>query len=206
MFEFCKNTGISDSLIRAEWGQATAQQLQSKGAQSLEFKLYPRLDHELGSSQLADLMTWLTRVVESSSSSMKVAAASTQCDAIDNPSSSSSQFAADSALPYTIEKLSGTSMTESGSTTGGDQYCITFTVPVQYLDQVCARPVVCCGGQFELHPVSVTKGSATGVSSENVEVRVDAMTADPNYLASEIIQRLRLRVTGDSDANPCPIQ
>lgn len=181
---------------------------------ALEFQLYPNLDHELGSSQLADLIVWLNRVVQSShpsSSSSPLATTAVQCVSSSNDPLNSQITTGDTIPPYSIEKIT----TDSIAGNSDNHYRITFIVPKQYINQVCSRPIFCCGGQFELRPVatftaiqSTSALSSVAVDGESalVPVTVDATTTDPVSVANEIVHRLCLRITGDTIDNPCPIQ
>jgi predicted esterase len=55
--------GEDDSLIRINWGKATATSLHMRGL-NVDFRRYPHTDHELGEEEMLDLLHWIKHILD----------------------------------------------------------------------------------------------------------------------------------------------
>lgn len=214
--------GQDDSMISVDWGKKTATNLLLKEL-DVEFKIYPGLDHEIGEEELVDVINWIkditiinkkldkksTKVINTNDQLVppsilvnmdvdanievqKFASSTAEIDELAINNVKSIPIAKESApVPYTLEHLDN-----------GNNYRIIFHVPVETIPSITSRPVMACGGVFELLDSS---GAKSSMELGRVETLVSS--SDPNNTAIEIGKRLINRQKSEgTSTNPCPMQ
>jgi predicted esterase len=216
--------GQSDTMISVDWGRKTATNLLLKEL-DVEFKVYPELDHEISEEELVDAINWIKDItiinkkidknqksekvinknvqvippsilvsmdVDTNNEVKKFASGTTEIDELTVKDLKSIPVAKVSApVPYTVEHLDT-----------GNNYRIIFHVPVETIPSITSRPVMACGGVFELIDSSGSKSSTELGSVETV-----ISSSDPNNTAIEIGKRLINRQKSEGTSiNPCPMQ
>lgn len=193
--------GDDDEMIKLAWGQYTATSLHLSEI-DVQFKEYKGLTHEIGIEQLVDLIYWiedltlqidktemihntninLTNNTDYPSSIYKKM--SREGELINSQSSSKgNKISKDNTIPYTLTSIN-------------DKIKISFNVPNNIdLEILSSRPVLACGGMFEIC-----------VADDRLSVFTIVTSADPHKTAVEIGTRLlnRLKSEGNS-LNPCPM-
>lgn len=164
--------GEDDSLIRLDWGKQTALSLHMQGL-DVRFEAQPRADHVLHEEQLASALEWMYEV-------LLAAAPAAALPAGPDSDAKEAGRAAAAEIQHNLEPL------------GGDRVRVSYALP-QHLHGVCsARPVLACGGQFELRSALDGRALETEFSSAN-----------PESTAEEIKKRIVFRITNDAIQNPC---
>lgn len=193
--------GDDDEMIKLAWGQYTATSLHLSEI-DVQFKEYKGLTHEIGIEQLVDLIYWiedltlqidktemihntnvnLTNNTDYPSSIYKKM--SREGELINSQSiSKGNKINKDNTIPYTLTSIN-------------DKIKISFNVPNNIdLEILSSRPVLACGGMFEIC-----------VADDRLSVFTIVTSADPHKTAVEIGTRLlnRLKSEGNS-LNPCPM-
>lgn len=98
------------------------------------------------------------------------------------------------------------------SSAAADQWCIHYQAPESVVPMLITRPVLACGGVFDVYPddgFSINTGSAAGSgdrAGKRRGVYCIASTTDPERIAMEIGKRLAVRIDSDgASVNACPM-
>ena len=105
--------------------------------------------------------------------------------------------------PYTLE--------EQGAHSGN--WVITFPAPASLIPMLSSRPVLCCGGAFDIRPgrgfeaIGQGQGGAAPPAGAKGAVCTSVISSDPDKIALEIHRRLVIRAESDgASVNACPMQ
>lgn len=178
--------GKCDSLVRHEWGKFTATGLSLMDI-NVQFKDFEHLGHEIGEEQLEDLIHWMQDIMTTSNTTNIVPPISVTSQLRRNEED---ETKSDPSTFYRIETLSAAT------------FRIHFKVPSQLAALAASRPVLACGGCFDL--VVPT----TQTQNEFCYIYTMATSTQPDKLAQEIAMRLKIRLESSRDGamhNPCPM-
>ena len=203
--------GIDDTLIPVDWGRKTASNLLLRNV-DVHFSEYPGLDHELGTEELVALLHWIEDTNRNPDKDQRRGNITRNNETIDTcPTSIARRMDEDSnimdedgtnnrqyddkdrhheenpsPLSYTIKPASDKS---------SSSFRIIYHVPEDTYELLLTRPVLACGGSFELK-----------VDPGGQGIYTDAITNDPNRTAIEIAKRLVFRLNDEGgNLNPCPM-
>lgn len=207
--------GTADSMIRHKWGEETAISLQLRV--NVRFESYDQLDHEIGEGELVDLLAWMIGLRESASGY-----AADESGPIPEEEEDAQAWADVEAaskfeprpLPSIPDAIKASTKKEGATTNGkvsGIDYIVEidpdnpniatlrFPIPADIADQVIplliARPILACGGLFEITRDPSSCGVMTIVQSP-----------DPDNLAKEVGSRLANRIAGGGGSlDACPM-
>lgn len=179
--------GEDDSMINFEWGKSTATSLILRGV-DVRFESYSHLDHEIGEGELVDLLSWMVDL----------------CDTADLVAGRSAQPTTRRQQPndedsHMLGRTNGIEYEIEPSFNKTGQYLVRFLIPsnmaAQLIPLLTGRPILACGGIFDLAEDPAGLGVFTTVQS-----------SDPNNLAKEIAARIAFRITsGGESLDACPI-
>lgn len=205
--------GTADSMIAHEWGKTTATNLLLRGV-NVRFESYENLDHEIGEGELLELLDWMADLRYSADKAAgrmdledlekdhdeeewKRVEAASKFQPFAPVSSSSLRptvlaSGVNSGVKFTIEALPGGKHNEVLI-----RYPIPADIASQLIPLLTARPVLACGGMFDLVEDPESQGGG---------VLTRAQTSEPEKLAHEIAKRVAIRVTsGGESLNACPM-
>jgi len=193
--------GVDDAMIQLDWGRHTATTLHLREV-DVQFKEYNGLTHEIGVEQLVDLLYWIEDLIVedykvgiNNSSNIGLSGNSSYPPSIYKKMSregaliipqtgdESNKGNSDNIIPYSLVNMNG-------------KVKISFNVPRDVdLEVLTSRPVLACGGMFDI-----------SVENDRSSVFTVVTSSDPNKTAIEIGTRLLNRVKSEgSSLNPCPI-
>lgn len=206
--------GTADSLIAHEWGKTTATNLLLRGV-NVRFESYENLDHEIGEGELLELLDWMADLRYSADKAAGRMDLELKNDDHDEEEKewrrveAASKFqpfapvnvfpskptvlgsGVNSGVKFTIEAIPGGKQNEVII-----RYPIPADIASQLIPLLTARPVLACGGMFDLVEDSESEGG----------VLTRAQTSEPEKLAHEIAKRVAIRVTsGGESLNACPM-
>lgn len=195
--------GMEDSVINHEWGKHTATSLLLLGIR-VRFESYDKVDHDIGEGSLLDLMDWIVDLRETADK----AAGRVEAEPEDPDDAAWEQVEAESLFqrPPSQHKANWGSDASSGiefiieyNAFKLNEAVLRFPIPTdiahQLIPLLTARPVLACGGMFDMVADSTGTGVMTTVES-----------SDPERLGKEIAKRLAIRITsGGGSLNACPM-
>jgi len=201
--------GINDSLIPIDWGRKTASNLILRNV-DVQFQEYEGLDHELGTDELVALLHWIEDTNQNPEKDQKKSNISK--DNIENVDTCPPSIARRMDENRNIVDEDGNYNTKNDdnpqrnnqspldytlhfSSSSSSVVRIIYHVPEDTYELLLTRPVLACGGSFELKEDPDGKGIYT-----------DAITSDPHNTAIEIAKRLVFRLNDEGgNLNPCPM-
>ena len=203
--------GMNDSLIPIDWGRKTASNLILREV-DVQFKEYQGLDHELGTDELVALLHWIedtnknpdkdqkrSNITKKNNETIDTCPVSIarrmdeNNNIIDEDGSNNNEYDDGvtprennpSPLSYSIKVIDKSSSSVR----------IVYHVPEDTYELLLTRPVLACGGSFELK-----------IDPDCNGIYTDAITNDPNHTAIEIAKRLVFRLNDEGgNLNPCPM-
>lgn len=207
--------GTADSMIRHKWGEETAIRLQLRV--NVRFESYDQLDHEIGEGELVDLLAWMIDLRESASSYAADESGPIPMDEEDAQAWADVEGASKfehRPMPSIPDAIESSTIIEGGTANGkvsGIDYIVEidpdnsniatlrFPIPADIAEQVIplliARPILACGGVFEITRDPSSCGVMTSVQSP-----------DPDNLAKEVGSRLANRIAGGGGSlDACPM-
>ncbi len=196
--------GEDDEIVKLEWGRHTATTLHLHEI-DVQFKEYKGLTHEIGIEQLVDLIYWIEDLTIQIDKKEMIYNSNIELNSSNNcyypPSiykkmsregeiihprcnnSKSNKIDSDKTIPYILSNMN-------------DKIKISYNVPYNIdLEILTSRPVLACGGMFDI-----------SVEDDRSSVFTVVTSADPHKTAIEIGIRLHNRLNSEGNSlNPCPI-
>lgn len=211
--------GERDELINYDWGKATATNLLLRGV-DVRFESYSDLDHEIGEEELKDALSWMEDIImlkereeEDEVAAMKEEGA--EAGGRDKELSYEEERAramgkaeiSSERLQVGLKKKEATILGSKGVASAQEYSLeadpqdnnvtyISYPANESVLDILVARPVLACGGMFEIQK---------GRDGKSVFTKV-LFASDPDKIAREVGARLRTRMESEgASLNACPI-
>lgn len=198
--------GNADSMIRHEWGQETATSLLLRGL-NVRFESYDGLDHEIGEFELLDLLSWMLdlrgRDIDDNKGAKLLRKEEEAAQAWEEVDATSRQ----QPLPTVASTCAGAPLMGNSGVDFAieihphepNQATLRFPIPsdiaAQVIPLLTARPILACGGSFEIVNDPCSCGVMTSVHS-----------SDPRRLGRELGRRMAVRISsGGGSLDACPM-
>lgn len=207
--------GEQDELINFEWGKTTATNLLLRGV-DVRFEGYADLDHEIGEEELKDALIWMEDIImlkEREAEDEKAEAMVSKDESaieqrsyeeereramgkVDIPSERIQRGLQQKDATLMASKDTGHNYTLESDPKDNNVVYIIYPANESVLDILIARPVLACGGMFELQKTADGRGVFTKV----------LFASEPDKIAQEIGRRLHARIESEgASLNACPI-
>lgn len=175
--------GVDDDKVQIGWCRATGTSLHLKEYDNLQLKEFDSVGHDVSGDMMVSLLHWMQDIISTSADPTiddMITVNKADCDGLMVSTMHSSNGSAE--VPYRLLSL------------GDNKYKIIFQAAGSLHDQLTCRPILACGGVFDL--VVFDAGS----------VATTCTSSDPHHCAIEIGKRMCNRIRSDgASINACPM-